>query len=856
MNIILILVLVELYYVIDQKFTLQRYPFLFSPCDLLYFRILKMNLELHSESSSTCSTNSQRGDDMKSPPVTFHQLEHTQAALRHLTCRAARELIPMGRGSRGSAPTHDSLRPALSGPNSERILLISSTESPMNAFKKLIDYGVQSAPVMDATTLRCSGLLDLRDLVSLVTLMEEEYQSTRATELKMTTVSHGANSTSLGPRSPGSTMTGPSQQRQSAAVPRAPPSPSRVRMQSKTVPTLSVIPPALPVGACNSTMTIPPTSLSNQSSYDSSHSSSSSTISNTTAHPPPHPPHPSHQTHLSHPSLPQSMTHLPSSHSITHTQNSHMPPLSVSGVAGSSLNPSFNHGLRGPNTAMNNMNAMSSMTPFSVKPAMPVAMHTNSLPPVSASMVPVNPAAYLGQVFNRMSVTRAVDHKPQDYSVTYLSARNRCVMISSDESLLTVISLLATTQDVHRVVVTEVDPSNPNRKLIVDIISQSDIVKILHALFGKYIQADPLAHEATETVNHDNDTESDKASPGFELQKSIDSLHLGTAPVLSVPIDATMFTTLQLLSTHKVSGVAVVDHQNKFVGNTSGADLKLYLQAPSSAKLHMRIMDFLGEVRRSGAPSNVRSPAVSVNPNSSLLYVIAKLTATGMHRVFVVDPISQAPIAVISVEDIVKLLHHGFPSRRVDRTFQRNSKNQPSSAVTTSASSSINSLPASVSGIVSTSNATSVPPSAAVSLAASVQSTGSSPTHSRPVSPARKLSLTASSQPSVQVGHGSADASNMNMPYHLHSVHNNVYPSHSTSAPTTPGVPGLPSSYSNPNLSSMTLVRTFSSGSNPGTSTNSTSNLSLSMGDSNEPITPVTQTTTTSTSTSLNNTTK
>jgi len=64
-------------------------------------------------------------------------------------------------------------------------------------------------------------------------------------------------------------------------------------------------------------------------------------------------------------------------------------------------------------------------------------------------------------------------------------------------------------------------------------------------------------------------------------------------------------------------------------------------------------------------------PAVSVDLSASLLFVVAKLAATQMHRVFVVDKASHAPIAVISVEDVVRLIHRGYPSRRPERSFHR-----------------------------------------------------------------------------------------------------------------------------------------------------------------------------------------
>ena len=213
---------------------------------------------------------------------------------------------------------------------------------------------------------------------------------------------------------------------------------------------------------------------------------------------------------------------------------------------------------------------------------------------------------------------------------------------------------------------------------IVDIISQSDIVKILGALYSRFALPTKVL------------TAEERAAMGGadeELLRSVDALNVGTSPVLTVLASQAMITTLRVMSSAKISGIALVDAQGRFVGNTSGADLKLYLQAPSSALLHQPVGAFVAQVRRDCGPASLRtvSPTVSVEPTASLLTVIAKLTATGMHRVFVVDPTTQAPVAVISVEDVVKLLHKGAASRRVDRGYHRALSSSAMSAVLSAA---------------------------------------------------------------------------------------------------------------------------------------------------------------------------
>lgn len=139
-------------------------------------------------------------------------------------------------------------------------------------------------------------------------------------------------------------------------------------------------------------------------------------------------------------------------------------------------------------------------------------------------------------------------------------------------------------------------------------------------------------------------------------------LHAGTSPVLTVSSSTTMFQALRVMSTHKVSGVGIVDSSTgAFIGNTSGSDLKLYLQNPTPQALHLPVLEFVRNVRN--LPIQTVVPALSVPPTASLIYAVAKLAAANMHRVFVTDPITQRPLAVISVEDVVRLIHLGTSHR-------------------------------------------------------------------------------------------------------------------------------------------------------------------------------------------------
>jgi CBS domain-containing protein len=123
----------------------------------------------------------------------------------------------------------------------------------------------------------------------------------------------------------------------------------------------------------------------------------------------------------------------------------------------------------------------------------------------------------------------------------------------------------------------------------------------------------------------------------------------GTSPVLNVTTANNVLDAFRIIASNDIMGVAVVDEQGHFVGNTSASDLKEFLRSPSTS-LNMPIMDFLARIRQ----QNLKSvhPAISVSPNDTLEHVIGKLAATKIHRIFVCH--QGKPIAVISLSDILK----------------------------------------------------------------------------------------------------------------------------------------------------------------------------------------------------------
>jgi len=57
------------------------------------------------------------------------------------------------------------------------VIIVSSKETPYDAFKKLIANSILSAPVLDINTGKFTGFLDIRDLVSFVVFIDDDQKS-------------------------------------------------------------------------------------------------------------------------------------------------------------------------------------------------------------------------------------------------------------------------------------------------------------------------------------------------------------------------------------------------------------------------------------------------------------------------------------------------------------------------------------------------------------------------------------------------------------------------------------------------------------------------------------------------------
>jgi len=213
---------------------------------------------------------------------------------------------------------------------------------------------------------------------------------------------------------------------------------------------------------------------------------------------------------------------------------------------------------------------------------------------------------------------RMFKHAVDGVTVTYLSRRNPFHAVKQGAPLLEAVDILA--RGVRRV------PIVNEAGHVVNIVSQSSIIQFLQ--------------------HHVGDV-------GSSLNAKVGELNVGSSPVLAVKKDTIAIDVFRMMDQNKRSGVAVVDEAGVLVGNTSGADLKLFINTPSMSVLQIPIVQFLNQIRNQNI--DIMVPVITVIPEDSFAHIIGKLAATRVHRVFVVDP-KFHPTKVISITDVLRFV--------------------------------------------------------------------------------------------------------------------------------------------------------------------------------------------------------
>jgi len=211
-----------------------------------------------------------------------------------------------------------------------------------------------------------------------------------------------------------------------------------------------------------------------------------------------------------------------------------------------------------------------------------------------------------GQCFSRQSVGH----------LSNISRSDPLHTVRADTSLIEIVKLFA--QEIHRVAI--IDKETPEH-FISNVLSQSDVLNFITTR-GTW-----MGTKLTSTI------------------KDVGLSPLGVCTVLN-----TMLTTdvLKFMRTYKVSGVGIVDHSGKLVGNFSATDL-LGLTEDTFPLLSLPVTEFF--LRLHG----FAKPPIYCTVNDSVEFLLLKFAVHKVHRIYLVNE-TMNPVGVLTMTDIMQFL--------------------------------------------------------------------------------------------------------------------------------------------------------------------------------------------------------
>lgn len=134
-------------------------------------------------------------------------------------------------------------------------------------------------------------------------------------------------------------------------------------------------------------------------------------------------------------------------------------------------------------------------------------------------------------------------------------------------------------------------------------------------------------------------------------KQTIKDLDLGTKPVMTVPKNMRTIDAFKKMHEARISGIGVVDASNKLIGNLSARDLKAVDPVNIYSSMYVSVNAFLQKIRQDSVQEN--HPAISCTESTSLEYLIGRLAANRIHRLYVCDKEFHV-LRIVSLRDVFK----------------------------------------------------------------------------------------------------------------------------------------------------------------------------------------------------------
>jgi len=136
-------------------------------------------------------------------------------------------------------------------------------------------------------------------------------------------------------------------------------------------------------------------------------------------------------------------------------------------------------------------------------------------------------------------------------------------------------------------------------------------------------------------------------------KKTVKDLDLGTKPVVTVTKHTRTIDAFKIMHQTGVSGIGVVDNNDKLIGNLSARDLKAIDSSNIYSSMYVSAGAFIQKIRQESLQEN--HPAISCTEATTLDFVVGRLAANRIHRLYVCDA-NYIPIRVISLRDVLKAI--------------------------------------------------------------------------------------------------------------------------------------------------------------------------------------------------------
>ncbi|KAL0489269.1 5'-AMP-activated protein kinase subunit gamma [Acrasis kona] len=136
-------------------------------------------------------------------------------------------------------------------------------------------------------------------------------------------------------------------------------------------------------------------------------------------------------------------------------------------------------------------------------------------------------------------------------------------------------------------------------------------------------------------------------------KKTVEELQLGTSPVITVAKTMRAVDAFKKMHESRVSGLGVIDHNNNLIGNLSARDIKAIDDANIYSSLFTSTSAFVQKIRSENI--NETHPAISCSESTTLEFILGRLAANFIHRLYVCSK-DFHPLRVVSLRDVLAVL--------------------------------------------------------------------------------------------------------------------------------------------------------------------------------------------------------